>query len=251
MLNKVFASAALILLSALSFAQTADELVDQARQLEKQMKESTALSTFKDAIKVQPDNIAALTGASELSAREGARASDKEEKARNYTEAKSYAEQAIKLAPENADANYVMAVALGRTATTVGAKEKVAAYKEVKRYAELALKFNPKYAKAYYVLGKLNYDMVNMNALEKAAAKMLFGGLPEASLQDAIANYEKCRKLDPSLLLNYQELARAYKDNEELEKAIEVLRKAVTLRPVYQDDPNIKSTCRKMLEDLE
>jgi len=251
MLNKVFASAALLLLSAFSYAQTADEIVEQARQQEKQMKDAAALSLYKDALKVQPENIAALTGASELSSREGNRAGDKDEKVRIYSEAKGYAEQAIKLAPENAEANYVMAVALGRAATTVGAKEKVAAYKEVKRYAELAVKFNPQYAKAYYVLGKLNYDMANMNALEKAAAKMLFGGMPEGSLQSAIANYEKCRKLDPSLLQNYQDLAKAYKENEELEKSIEVLRKAVTLRPIYQDDLAIKSACKKMLEEME
>lgn len=251
MLNKVFAFAALLLLSTFSYAQTADEIVEQARQQEKQMKDAAALSLYKDALKVQPENIAALTGASELSAREGNHAADKDEKVRIYNEAKSYAEQAIKLAPENAEANYVMAVALGRVATTEGAKEKVAAYKEVKRYAELAVKFNPKYAKAYYVLGKLNYDMANMNALEKAAAKVLFGGLPEGSLQNAIANYEKCRKLDPSLIQNYQDLAKAYKDNEELEKSIEVLRKAVTLRPIYQDDPAIKSACKKMLEEME
>jgi tetratricopeptide (TPR) repeat protein len=248
---KVFASAALLLLSAFSYAQTADEMVDQARLLEKQMKEPAALSIYKDALKVQPENIAALTGASELSAREGTRAADKDEKLRNYTEAKSYAEQAVKLAPENAEANYTMAVALGRVATTEGAKEKVAAYKEVKRYAELAIKFNPNYAKAFYVLGKLNYDMANMNALEKAAAKMLFGGLPEGSLDNAITNFEKCRKLDASLLVNYHDLAKAYKDKEELEKSIEVLRKAVTLRPVYQDDAGIKSACKKMLESME
>ncbi|QHS60088.1 tetratricopeptide repeat protein [Chitinophaga agri] len=248
---KVFTFAALLLVSAFTYAQTADEMVDQARQLEKQMKEPAALALYKDALKVQADNIAALAGASELSACEGSRATDKDERTRSYTEAKNYAEQAIKLAPENAEANYVMAVALGRVATTQGAKEKVAAYKEVKRYAELAIKFNPNYAKAYYVLGKLNYDMANMNALEKAAAKVLFGGLPEGSLDNAIANFEKCRKLDASLLVNYHDLAKAYKDKEELEKSIEILRKAVTLRPIYQDDPAVKAACKKMLEAME
>lgn len=251
MFIKVFASAALFLVSAASFAQTADEMAEQARQLEKQMKDAAALSLYKDALKVQPDNVAALTGASEVSSREGSRAGDKEEKSRIFAEAKSYAEQALKVAPENADANYVMAVAISRIAQTAGAKEKVAASKEVKRYAELAIKFNPKYAKAYYVLGKWNYDVANMNTLEKAAAKMLFGGMPEATLQEAIVNFEKCRKMDPSFLPNYPELAKAYKENDELEKCIEVLRKAVTLRPIYQDDLNIKSACKKMLEDLE
>jgi len=251
MLKKVWAFAYLLLFSGVLYAQTADELVEQAKQLEKQMNEGVALARYKDAIKIQPDNLAAIIGASELSSREGYRQKDNDEKVRYYDEAKTYAEQAIKLAPENADANYVMAVAMGRKALISGAKEKVAASKEVKKYAELAIKFNPNYAKAYHVLGKWNYEVANLNTFEKAAAKMLFGGLPDGSLASAISNYEKCRKLDPSFVLNYLELARAYKENDEQDKTIEVLKKAVSLRSVYQDDTELKAQCKKMLEGLE
>lgn len=251
MLKNVLAFAYLLLFSGVLYAQTADELVEQAKQLEKQMNEGVALARYKDAIKIQPDNLAALIGASELCSREGYRQKDSDEKVRNYDEAKAYAEQALKLAPENADANYVMAVAMGRKALIAGAKEKVAASKEVKKYAELAIKFNPNYAKAYHVLGKWNYEVANLNTFEKAAAKMLFGGLPDGSLTSAISNYEKCRKLDPSFVLNYLELARAYKENDEQDKTIEVLKKAVSLRSIYQDDTDLKSQCKKMLEGLE
>jgi hypothetical protein len=51
--------------------------------------------------------------------------------------------------------------------------------------------------------------------------------------------------------LNYLELARAYKENDEQDKTIEVLKKAVSLRSIYQDDADIKSQCKKMLEGLE
>ena len=80
---------------------------------------------------------------------------------------------------------------------------------------------------------------------------MLFGGLPDGSLQNAISNYEKCRQLDPSFLLNYYELARAYKENDEQEKAMEVLKKALTLRSIVEDDAAIKADCKKMLENLQ
>ena len=251
MLNKALVLAFLFFIEGIAYGQTADEMIEQAKQLEKQMKETAALSVYKDVLKIQPENIPALTGASELCSREGYRQKDKDEKVKDYEEAKAYAEQAVKLAPENADANYVMAVAMGRQAMIAGAKDKVAASKEVKRYAELALKFNPSYAKAYYVLGKWNYDMANLNAFEKTAAKMLFGGLPEGSLEGAITNYEKCRKLDPSIISNYLELAKAYKEHDEQDKSIEVLKKALTLRNIYQDDAGIKAECKKMLDDMQ
>jgi len=93
--------------------------------------------------------------------------------------------------------------------------------------------------------------MLNLSTLEKTAAKLLFGGLPEGSLQVAIDNYEKCRKLDPSIVLNYLDLAKAYKQNDEQDKCIEVLKKAVGLRNVYLDDVNYKAECKKMLDELQ
>jgi tetratricopeptide (TPR) repeat protein len=251
MLYKALISAALLLFAVISYAQTADELVEQAKQQEKQYKEAAALSTYKDVLKIQSDNVAALTGAAELSAREGSRQEKKGDKATFYTDALGYAQQALKLAPENADANYAMADVLSRQALILGTKDKVAAYKDLKRYAELALKFNPNYARAFYLLGHWNYEITNLNALEKAAAKALFGGLPAAGLDDAISNYERARKLDASYLPTYLELAKAYKQHDEQDKTIEVLKKAVTLRNVYQDDAAIKAECKKMLDDLQ
>ncbi|GAA0552040.1 tetratricopeptide repeat protein [Chitinophaga japonensis] len=233
------------------YAQSVDEMIAAAKQLEKQMKESEALLKYKEVLKIQPDQVEALIGASELSSREGNRQKDKDAKARYFNEAKSYAEQALKVAPNNAGANYVMSVAMGRMALISGVKEKVAASRDVKKYAELAIKFNPRYAEAYHVLGKWNYEVANLNFLERNAAKALFGGLPDGSLQQAIANYEKCRKLDPSFILNYLELARAYKKDDQQTQAMEVLKKAVTLRSIHQDDNAIKADCKKMLEDMQ
>ncbi|WP_212005838.1 hypothetical protein [Chitinophaga sp. HK235] len=241
------------LLSAVLFvkAQSVDEMVEQARQLELQMKESEALEKDKDILKIQPNEIRALNQASQMCSRIGNRQKDKSSKASYFNQAKSFAEQALKVNSSNADANLAMAVAMGRMALISGAKEKVASSKDVKKYAELAIKFNPNLAQAYHVLGKWNYEVANLNVFERGAAKMLFGGLPDGSLKNAIANYEKCRQLDPAFLLNYIELARAYKADDQQEKAIEVLKKALVLRPIYQDDPGIKADCKKMLDDLQ
>jgi len=233
------------------YAQNVDETLEQAKQLEKQMKEAEALAKYKDVLKAQPAQLEALIGASELSSREGNRQKEKEDKTRYFNEAKEYAAEALKAAPNDANANYAMAVAMGRLALISGAKEKVAASRDVKKYAELAIKFNPNYGQAYHVLGKWNYEVANLSFLEKNAAKALFGGLPDGSMDQAIANYEKCRKLDPGFILNYYELARAYNKNDQQTLAMDVLRKAVALRPVTQDDPGIKAECKKMLEELQ
>ncbi|MET6996200.1 hypothetical protein [Chitinophaga defluvii] len=251
MLKRIFVLALSVFFIGDIHAQSVEEMVEQARQLEKQMKEVEALEKYREVLKIQPDQLQALTGASELCSREGNRQKNKEEKSKYFNTAKTYAASALALDANSAEANYAMSVAMGRIALISGAKDKVAASKEVQKYAQLALKFNPGFAKAYHVLGKWNYEVANLSAFEKGAAKVLFGGVPEGSLQEAINNYEKCRKLEPSFLLNYYDLAKAYKQDEQQEKTIEVLKKALTLRNIYQDDAAIKADCKKMLEELE
>lgn len=251
MLKRIMAVAFLLLGGLVTQAQSVNEMVEEAKQLEKQMKEEEALQKDKEILKIQPTQLDALNQASQLSARVGNRQKDKSDKINYFNQAKSYAQEALKVNPNSAESNLSMAIAMGRMALISGAKDKVAASKDVKKYAELAIKLNPNMAQAYHVLGKWNFEVANLNAFERGAAKMLFGGLPDGSLQNAIANYEKARQLDPGFLLNYYELARAYKENDEQDKAIEVLKKALTLRNVTQDDASIKADCKKMLDDLQ
>ncbi|KAG4069216.1 hypothetical protein HA402_012069 [Bradysia odoriphaga] len=241
------------LLSTVLFAraQSVADMMEEARQLEKQMKESEAFEKDKDILKIQPNELDALNQASQLCSRIGNRQKSKDDKISYFNLAKSYAQQALKVSPNSPESNLSMAIAMGRMALISGAKDKVAASKDVKKYAELAIKFNPSLAQAYHVLGKWNYEVANLNAFERGAAKMLFGGLPDGSLSNAIAQYERCRQLDPGFILNYYELARAYKADEQQEKAIEVLKKALTLRNITQDDASIKADCKKMLDDLQ
>ncbi|PUZ24296.1 Tetratricopeptide repeat-containing protein [Chitinophaga costaii] len=232
-------------------AQTVEELLQQGDQLEKQMKEVDALNKYKEVLKIQSNNLTALTWASLLDSREGDRQEKKEAKSRFFEEAKAYAAQALAVGPNDPDANYAMAVAMGRIALIAGAKDKVAASKDVKQYAELAIKFRPNFGEAWYVLGKWNYEVATLNAFEKGAAKMLFGGLPDGTLANAIADFEKCRQLNPGFILNYYDLAIAYKKNDQIDKAEEILRKVPALRPIHQDDPKFKANCKKLLEDMQ
>ena len=75
--------------------------------------------------------------------------------------------------------------------------------------------------------------------------------MPPGSIEAAIADYEKCRKLKPSYILNYYDLAKVYRENNQETQAFEVLNKVMRLRPIYQDDPGIKAECKKMLEDMQ
>lgn len=232
-------------------AQTVDELQAEAQQLEKQLKEPDALAKYRDILKIQPANLGALVQASLLSTREGFRQKDKAARQALYTEAKGYADQAIAADPSNAEANFAMAVVLGRMGMIAGAKEKVAAAKEVKKYVDIALKLKPDYAEAFHLLGKWHYELANLSSIEKTAAKVLFGGVPPGTIEEAIANYERCRKLKPSYIIDYYDLAIAYHQNNQDTEAMEVLRKMNGLRPIVFDDLQTKAEGKKMFDGMQ
>lgn len=232
-------------------AQSVEELFGQAQLLEKQMKDGEALAKYKEVLQVSPGHVGAFNQASLISGREGGRLKDKAQKMEAYNNAKIFAFEALKVEPENAVANYAMADAWARIGSISGAKEKVAAFSETKKYADLAIKYKPDYAEVYHLLGKWNYDLSNLSGIEKAAAKVLFGGVPPGTIQDAITSYEKCNQLKVSIIQNYLDLAIAYQHNNQETQAMEVLNKAMKLRPIYIDDIGYKAECKKMLDAMQ
>ena len=237
--------------SLLLFAQTIPELLSKADQFEKQLKEEEAYGTYKDVLKQDPHNLKALTMCSELASRIGKRQEDKAKSVDFYNAAKIYAQRALNVDSTNDEANCVMAIAMGRMALISSGKEKVMHVKEIKRYADIALKNNPNSFKAWHILGKWNYEVSNLNAFEKAAIKLLYGGVPRASLDDAIKYYEKARTLAPTFILNLYELAKAYRKNGQDDKAIENINRMLKLPNKTAEDPFYKQEAKKMLQELQ
>jgi tetratricopeptide (TPR) repeat protein len=232
-------------------AQDVTALVKEADRLEKIPNELAAFNKFREVLKLQSTHLYALVKCSELCSRIGKRQPTKTAMNDYYTAAKIYAETALKVGPTNSDANCVLAIALGRVALSKSGKEKIAAAKEIKRYAELAIKYDANNFRAWHVLGKWHYEVSNLNGLERAAAKVFFGGVPAASLKESIDAYEKARTLDPAFVLNYLELAKAYKRNDEKSKAIAALKALLPLGNKTEDDALVKQEAQELLKKWE
>ncbi|MEO7523599.1 MAG: hypothetical protein ABIT58_05855 [Ferruginibacter sp.] len=230
-------------------AQDFNGLIKEADRLEAIPNEKAAFHEFKEVLKLQPVNLYALTKSAELCARIGGREINPQTKESYYKAAIIYANTALKLYPHSEQANVAMAIAVGRTILKKSGKEKVAIIKEIKEYADVALKINPRNFKAWYIIGKWNYEIYNLSALERAWAKIFYGGVPDASLKNAIVAYERSRAINPGLALNYVELARAYHKNNETPKAIMLLKTVLTLPVQTEDDPRIKKDAQNLLQN--
>ena len=225
-------------------------LMKEAQQFEAVAKEKEALQKYLDVLRLQPGHLAALCKASELYNSLGKRQTTRASQKEYYRTAKSYAQKALQVNPNSVDANFAMSLAMGRMALISSGEEKINAVKDIRTYAEKTIKLDPNSFKGYHVLGKWHYEVSNLNSLEKWLVKVTYGGLPKASLEEAMDCFEKSRQLNPGFLLNYLELARCYERKDEDKKAIALLETMMKMPNSHVDDPTVKKQGQELLDEL-
>ena len=226
-------------------------LLKEADMQEYLPNEKAAFAKYKEVLKLQPTNQYALNKCSELCSRIGKRQTNPKLIEDYFSAAKAYAGIALKINPANSESNCVMAIALGRTSLNRSGKEKINSAKEIKKYVDAALKNDPKNFKAWHVLGRWNYEISNLNLFERSAVKIFYGGLPDGSLSESIRAFEKSQLITDGFILNYYELAKAYKRNDQTAKAIAVLTKMLTIKNQTEDDTVTKDAGRKLLNEWQ
>ncbi len=233
-------------------AQDLIVLQKQAINYERALKEDSAILKYKEILSVDKDNLQALIKISLLTTAKGARLSDKKAKYDICEFARSFADKALVLDSNNADANYAKGLAaLKLSEVEIENKRMTAWLRESNLYATKALAINPNHGRANFLLGKWNFDIVNTAWAKKAAVKVLYGGVPEASIENAIALMEKCRIAEPYFVQNFFELGKAYKFNNNPSKAIEIFTLLVKLPNRTADDAAWKAEGKKLLNELQ
>jgi tetratricopeptide (TPR) repeat protein len=233
-----------------SIAQTEQSLIGEAVKLEAALNESGALEKLTRVLQINPNHYFALWKASELCSRIGSKQPTKKEKMAYFIIGRKYAESAIKTCSKCADGYYALSVAMGKLALTAPNKDKIEAVKGIKSNVEKALQFNPEHGRAWHVLGKWHYEVDGLNVMERTAVKIMYGGLPPASIEQSISAYEKAKQLEPNFALNYLELAKAYIRAGKKEQAIALLQKLPSISTKTSDDNQIKAEGKILLKEL-
>lgn len=239
-----------VLIFSFQVAQTQDlrQWVAEADSLEKIPNEKAALEKLLLVLKHNPKHLYALSKSSEFYSRIGKRLTSNEASLKYYQTALELAERAIKVNPIDDGANVSYAMALGRLGMTKSGKEKVKAAKDIKTHVEIALKTNPSNFKAWHILGKWHYEVSNLNFFEKAALKLLYGGMPESSLDDALFAYKKAQQFAPLFMLNFLEMAKAHHRKGETKTAKELLVKVTGMKTYTEDDVLVKKEAQQLLK---
>jgi len=152
--------------------------------------------------------------------------------AKSETEQKSLAAKALDCAQRavladtnSAKAHLCLAVSYVKNFPFVDTRTQVHYSRFIKTEAETAIRLDPKNDVSYYLLGRWHYGVANMNFIYKGLVKIVYGGLPKASL----------------------ELAKAYHTTDQAELALAELKQCAALTPVDDDDTEAKKTAAEIL----
>jgi tetratricopeptide (TPR) repeat protein len=138
-----------------------------------------------------------------------------------YKRAEQYARRAVAAKPNEAEAHFVLARAIGKNALTMGTKDKVKYAGVVHDEAMAALKLDPRHPGALHVMGVWNAEVMRLNGFSRFMAKNLLGGktFGEASWDNAVRYMEQAVALDSTRITHHLDLATIYEDRDMNDKA--------------------------------
>jgi tetratricopeptide (TPR) repeat protein len=135
----------------------------------------------------------------------------------NQAEKKAYAEKALACGrraaaadPQYPLAHVCLAVGYAKNFPYSDNQTKVNYSREIKAEAEKALALDPANDISYHMLGRWNCEVANMSFLLTGLTRLVYGGLPHASNQSAIANFQKAIAIAPNRIIHHLQLAHVY-----------------------------------------
>jgi len=240
---------ALLLAYSVAHADVA-ELLKQGDAFDAKLDNAHALESYLQAEKLgatDPDTLTHIARQYALLMNDTE--SDEEQK-RLGERALDYSQRAVAKNPEHAKSVLSVAICYGRLIRFQDTRTKVEYSRFVKEYAERALKLDPSDSYAWHVLGAWNYELAQMGPFSRAFVKIVYGGMPPASNEEAERLFRKAVALAPDRVSHHAELGRTLAALGRASDARLELNKALSLPNREKDDPESKKRATATLKHL-
>lgn len=245
----------LMFISSSVFAQNKDALVQQGDQLSESFDNKGSLDKYLQADKLSPKDWdiywrisrSYVNIASHMPEKTD---QDKDKQLAMFQLALKYADDAVKLAP-NQSVTYVRrAVANGKIALFKGVFSVGSVVNSVKKDCETAIKLANG---GNYVQGVAHYVLARTNAKisEKWAPARAVIGLGWADNEIAIKEYDKAISLFPNFRMFYLDYAKSLIREDKYSDARNYLGKCLNSPKKDEDDDSRYSEAKKLLEDIK
>ena len=164
-----------------------------------------------------------------------------------YIKAEDYARSAIVEDPGSSDSYKWLAIALGAQAKYSDTKTQVRQSREIKESIERAIALNPEDDISYLVLSRWHYKVSGLGTVARTFAKIIYGGVPKASLAEAEKLLWQAIELHDRISHRYN-LAKVYDRMERYEDKKIQLQKAMLLPVTFPEEAEEQEKARKKLQ---
>lgn len=173
-----------------------------------------AIDLYKEALKIDPKNEAALWKLSRSFRWKGDIAASSAEKLDHYKEGERWAKRAIEADPRSIGGHLMLGIAYGRIGETQGVMKSLSLISPIKKEMNAVLERDPSNDVAHHVLGVL-YRKVP--------------GLMGGSIKKSIEELQEAVRLNPASTPSYLDLAKSYLEKGEENQAREALEKLLLI----------------------
>jgi tetratricopeptide (TPR) repeat protein len=227
-----------------------ETLIGRGDVFDRKLQPAEALSFYLAAEKLDPKNVPLMLRIARQYRHEAADAAAHEDKIRLSNTGKDYALRAVELAPNEAEAHLSVAISYAKMSLLLGAREKLEASRKVKAAVDRAISLDPHNDLAWHVLGCWHEQLAEVGPIKRAAARILYGEVPEGSSEEAVKCFLEAIKLNPNRLSHYIELGLVYARMGRRPEARECLKKGLAMANVDKGDPEVKERGRAALDKL-
>lgn len=170
----------------------------------------------------------------------------KDAQLQSYQTAYNYADSAVAADPKSSMAYTYRAIANGKISLFRGVFTVAPIVKQVRDDCERAISLDPNNSVAYYVLGRTHAKLAEKSAIFRWPLGLAWGKLDEA-----IRFYQKAVSIDPNFVMFRFDLAKAYFNDDDYQKAREQLQGIPSIPKREEDDDSLKVEASKLLQEIK
>ena len=251
-MRKFILAAALVLPCAPLAAQSNDHVLrgDEAYAA---LRAADALAHYEAAVSQDSAGYEALWKASRSLADLAEYEPDKSKRADMYLRAERLARLAVEANPDDAEAHFHLARAVGRVALSKGPKDRVKYGKIVRDEALETLRLDPDHPGGLHVMGMWHAEVRRLPGIARFFAKSFLGGqiLGSAKWEEAVRLLSRAVEVDPQRLAHHLDLARIYRDIDQPDQARVHYQHVIDGAATDYNDEHYKAEARDELTKLK
>ncbi len=180
----------------------------------------------------------------------GKHASSKDRANEYYMTALENAREAVAADSLHARAHAIQAMAAGRASLTASNnRQKIELSRLVKESADRSITLDPTLDIGYHVRGRWHYEIATLGFLTRAVVEIIYGGFPDASVEQAARDLERAIKLHDRVAHRLH-LGIAYQKLGRKREAVHQFERALAMPASHPEDPEFKQQARTLLKKL-